>query len=116
MIGSASKLSRLTGALIAITAALTALPAPAQQRPQNETENEYYRLTRFPMQERIVLEGGALEFLPDGKLAVATRRGEIYFVDQPLAEKPDDVGYTLFASGLHEVLGLAYRDGWLYCV
>src|SRR4030095_9853283 len=66
--------------------------------------------------ERIVLEAGAREFLPDGTLAVATRRGEIYFVDQPLAENPDEANFTLFASGLHEILGLAWRDGWLYSV
>ena len=68
------------------------------------------------MPEQIVLEAGALEFLPDGKLAVATRRGDIYLVDQPLTETPEDASFTRLASGLHEVLGLAWRDGWLYCV
>ena len=79
-------------------------------------EDEYYRLIRFPMSEQIVLEPGAMEWLPDGKLAVATRRGEVYFIENPLAENPADASFSLFASGLHEVLGLAYRDGWLYCV
>jgi len=116
MIGSVTKFSRLTVVFLAIAAALAASPAPAQQRPQNTAEDENFRLIRFPMQERIVLEGGALEFLPDGKLAVATRRGEVYLLDQPLAEIPGEFGYGPFASGLHEVLGLAYRDGWLYCV
>jgi hypothetical protein len=101
-----------------------ASPILAQPRSRSAAEDDYYRIIRFPMQERIVLEAGALEFLPDGKLAIATRRGEIYFVDQPLVEKPDDIEFKLFASGLHEVLGLAWRnvpggglrDGWLYCV
>jgi glucose/arabinose dehydrogenase len=83
---------------------------------QPAPEDAYYRLVRFPMQERIVLEPGALEFLPDGKLAVATRRGEIYLVDKPLADKTEAATFTQFASGMHEVLGLAWRDGWLYCV
>lgn len=100
----------LTCALLAV-----ATPAVAQQRERN-AEDDYYRLIRFPMQERVVLEAGALEFLPDGRLAVATRRGEIWRIDQPLAEDPDDAKFSLFASGLHEVLGLAFRDGWLYCV
>src|SRR5262245_42480527 len=91
-----------------------AFPAFAQRR--ENPEDEFYRLLRFPMLEQIVLEAGALEFLPDGKLAVATRRCNIYFVDKPLAEKPEEASLSLFASGLHEVLGLAYRDGWLYCV
>jgi glucose/arabinose dehydrogenase len=95
-------------------------------------DDEYYRLIRFPMEERIVMEAGALELLPDGRLAVATRRGEVYLVDKPLTENPEDANFSLFAGGLHEVLGLAWRgnsvgglrsnsvgglrDGWLYCV
>lgn len=90
--------------------------AASGQEAKSLQENEYYRLLRFPMAEHRVLEPGALEFLPTGQLAVATRRGEIYLVDQPLAENPGDASFTRFASGLHEVLGLAYRDGWLYCV
>src|SRR5262245_25085511 len=103
-----SKLLSLMGLL------LVAAPAWGQRGPM--AEDEYYRLVRFPMQERIVLEAGALEFLPAGQLAVATRRGEVYLVDKPLAENPDDANFSLFASGLHEILGLAWRDGWLYCV
>ena len=87
-------------------------PVPQARTP----EDDYYRLIRFPLSEQLVLEVGALEMLPDGKLAVATRRGEIYFVDQPLAEDPAQASFHRFASGLHEVLGLAWRDGWLYCV
>jgi glucose/arabinose dehydrogenase len=81
-----------------------------------DPEDEYYRLTRFPMTEQVVLEAGALELLPDGKLAVATRRGEIYLIESPNADKPEEIFPLPYASGLHEVLGLAYRDGWLYCV
>jgi len=45
------------------------------QRTQSEIEDQYYRLIRFPMVSHRVLEASALEYLPDGKLAVATRRG-----------------------------------------
>lgn len=56
-----------------------------------------------------------LEWMPDGKVAVSTRRGEIYMVSNPLADDPaKDSKFVRFAHGLHEVLGLAYRDGWLY--
>lgn len=86
-------------------------------QPANvDPENEYYKLIRFPMSDIVVLEAGALELLPDGKLAVATRRGDIYLVEQPLADEPEEIHPLPFASGLHEVLGLAWRDGWLYCV
>jgi glucose/arabinose dehydrogenase len=80
-----------------------------------ESENRYYQMVTLPIPQGIVLEGGALQFLPDGKLASATRFGEIYIIDDPLQNPPTNIKFTQFASGLHEVLGLAYRDGWLYC-
>ena len=101
-------------ALLALATSAFALPSYAQSPAH--PEDEYYRLVRFPMNEQVVLEAGALEFLPDGRLAVATRRGDIYLLDQPLTESPEDANYSLYASGLHEVLGLAWREPWLYCV
>ncbi len=79
-------------------------------------EDDYYKIIRFPMQDRLVLEAGALEWLPNGQLAVATRRGEVWLLENPLTEKLDDLNWKLFASGMHEILGLASHDGWLYCV
>ena len=81
-----------------------------------DPENEYYKLIRFPMTETVVLEAGALEMLPGNKLAVATRRGDVYLIDEPFADEPAEIHPLPFASGLHEVLGLAWKDGWLYCV
>lgn len=81
---------------------------------QSSKEDEYYRIIRFSIPDSIVLEAGAIELMPDGKLAVATRRGEIWLMDQPFAEPANNIHYTLFAQGLHEVLGLHYRDGSLY--
>lgn len=77
-------------------------------------ESDYYELIRYPIPEGIVLEAGAIELLPDGQVAVATRRGQIYFVRNVFGDDPQAVEYTLFADGLHEVLGLAWRDGSLY--
>src|SRR5205809_505301 len=92
--------------------AILGAPLVAQQ----SAEDEYYRLIRFPIPERIVLEASALDFIPGGELAIATRRGEIYVVDEPLREKTEDVSFSLFASGLHEPLGLAWGADSLYCV
>ena len=50
-----------------------------------------------------------MDFLADGKLAVAIRKGEVWLLDGVLGA-PDKVRYTLFASGLHEPLGVL-RDG-----
>ena len=51
--------------------------------------------------------------LPNGNLAVSTRRGDIYTVSNPLG-KADDMKVKLFARGLHEPLGIHWSDGWLY--
>src|SRR5207248_8874944 len=79
-------------------------------------EAEYYKIVTFTPPQGEVLEGGALELLPDGKLAVGTRRGEIWLVDNAYDSDPAKAKFSRFAHGLHEVLGLAYRDGWLYVV
>lgn len=76
-------------------------------------ESDYYPITTLPIPEGVVLEVGGMTLLPDGKLAVSSRRGDIYLVENPLGA-PQQMKFSLFASGLHEVLGLAYRDGWLY--
>lgn len=59
-----------------------------------------------------MLEVGGLVSMPNGDLAVATRRGDIFIVENPTSTKPY---FRKFASGLHEILGLAYKDGALYC-
>src|SRR5439155_24357575 len=87
---------------------------PAAEKT-SAAENRYYEMVTIPIPQGITLEAGALQFLPDGKLASSTRFGDIYIIDHPLENPPINVTFTHFASGLHEVLGLAYRDGWLYC-
>src|SRR6516164_3548301 len=78
------------------------------------TEDDYYKLHRYILPEGEVLEAGALEMLPDGKIALGTRRGEVWIIERGLTDSPKDAVFTRFAHGLHEILGLAYKDGWLY--
>jgi glucose/arabinose dehydrogenase len=77
-------------------------------------EEDYYRLITLPIPEGIVLEVGGIASLPDGKLAVSSRRGDIYLVENPFSDPPTGVHFTKFAEGLHEVLGLTWDNGWLY--
>lgn len=107
-------MARYFFSLLLLLATLAIVPAQAWADEKNPKEDDYYKLTPLPIPDDIVLEAGGLELLPDGKLAVSTRRGDIYFVENPHAENLDDVKYHQFAGGLHEVLGLAWRDGWLY--
>src|SRR5437764_8648972 len=99
--------------LICLTLAL--LPAAVQAQPKKAAvENDYYKLLTFTPPPGEVLEAGAIEVLPDGKVAVATRRGEVWMIDNAYDDDPGKARFTRFAHGLHEVLGLAQKDGWLY--
>jgi cytochrome c551/c552 len=80
----------------------------AQESPK---ETDYFKIFPVTAPEDAVLEVGGLASIPNGDLAVATRRGDIYIIENPTARYPY---FRKFASGLHEVLGLAYKDGALY--
>lgn len=75
-------------------------------------EDAYYRMATIPLPAGVQFEAGALQFIGPDQLAVATRIGEIWIGDGVLGDAPPK--WTLFERGLHEVLGLAWRDGWLY--
>src|SRR4051812_37221872 len=76
-----------------------------------ERESKFYRIETIPIPDGVVLEPGAIQVMPDGKVAVSTRLGDIYLIQGALGQKLDHVKFIKFASGLHEVLGLAIRDG-----
>jgi glucose/arabinose dehydrogenase len=77
-------------------------------------EDDYYKILRYELPKDQVLEVGALEFMPDGRLAVGTRRGEIWMVQNALNPDPKKAKFSRYAHGLHEVLGLAAKGDWLY--
>src|SRR5687767_6879564 len=77
------------------------------------SEEDFFRIMKVSSPEGTLLEVGGLCTLPNGDLAVTTRRGDIYIVENPTSQRPF---FRKFASGLHEVLGVAYKNGSLYCV
>lgn len=74
-------------------------------------EDRYYRAVEIEPSPGTLIEGGGLAFLPDGRLAVATRRGFVYLVKNPGADDPREITFQRFAEGLHEPLGLNVIDG-----
>ncbi|WP_394851323.1 hypothetical protein [Pontibacter diazotrophicus] len=94
--------------LTAATATGISAPAMAQESPMEE---DYFRIMGMPSPEGALLEVGGLTVLPSGDLGVSTRRGDVYIVENPTSQRPY---FRKFASGLHEILGLAYKDGALY--
>lgn len=78
------------------------------------SEEDYYEIVTIPVPKEIKLEVGGLAALGDGRLAASTRRGEIWIIEGAYDRAPEDVSYRLFASGLHEALGLLMREDGLY--
>jgi hypothetical protein len=56
------------------------------------------------------LEVSGMAWLTTGNLAVSIRKGEVWILDNVLSTDPAKIQYSLFASGLHEPLGLM-QDG-----
>ncbi len=81
-----------------------------------QDQSEYYRTVTLETPPAVNMEVSGLAVLPDGKLAVSTRKGEVWIIQNPSVEPPTtaNLGYKLFASGMHEILGLAYHEGDLY--
>jgi glucose/arabinose dehydrogenase len=78
-----------------------------------EREREFYRMVDVPIPADLVLETGAFVTLPDKRVAVGTRRGDIYILSDVDEHKPEPK-YHLFATGLDEIFGLEYKDGSFY--
>lgn len=74
-------------------------------------EAEYYKIIDVPIPDDVKLEVGGLALTDDDKLGVSTRRGEVWLIDKPYGKNPI---YNKYAHGLHESLGLAFKDGDFY--
>ena len=74
-------------------------------------ESEYYKISTLEIPEEIVLEVGGLAFDNEGKLGATSRRGELWVISDPGSS---DAKFNRFAQGLHEPLGLAFKDGSYY--
>ncbi len=91
----------------------TAAPLSDAEWGTAAVEQEYYRIVDLPVPKDLFIEAGSFDWLPDGRLAIGTRRGDLFLVAGADDEHPQPT-YHRYASGLDEVLGLAYRDGAFY--
>lgn len=75
-----------------------------------------YRIESLPLPDNEMIEVGGLAFRPDGKLYIATRRGDVWLVSNPLSDDVSQITMRRYATGLHEVLGLRVVGDDLYLV
>lgn len=78
-----------------------------------EREAEFYRIVDVPVPDGIELEASSFEVMSSKRLAIGTRRGDIYLVDGAFEDHPQPQ-FRRFAAGLDEVFGLAFRDNSFY--
>lgn len=77
-------------------------------------QEDYYIREVIPTPPDEVLELGSLALLPDKKIAVGSRRGDIWICTGAYEQDLSKVKWQKFASGIHEPLGMFWKDGWLY--
>lgn len=104
-----SNIVRKGGVILVLSVCLT-FPSIAQESPKEE---DFFKIAKVPAPEGILLEVGGLSMLPNGSLGVATRRGDVFVVENPTSSRPY---FKRFASGLHEILGLHFENGSFYAV
>ena len=100
--------------IIFLSLVIAALESVAQTTGRTPQEDDYYKIITIPTPENILLEVGGVATLPDGRVAVSTRRGDVWIIENPTMEGRSVPEFKLFASGLHEPLGLTYHDGSFY--
>ena len=77
-----------------------------------EREREYYRITEIPIPSPLVIEAGAFATLPDGRIAIGTRRGDLFLCSGiTIAAKPQ---VRAFRHRLEGDFRLGFQDGSLH--
>ncbi|MFN9027047.1 MAG: hypothetical protein ACK5VX_12740, partial [Akkermansiaceae bacterium] len=61
-----------------------------------------------------IMEISAIALMPDEKVAVATRRGDVWICEGAYGSDLSKVTWKKFTHGLHEPLGMYYQKGSLF--
>ena len=97
----------LVSALLLISVLIPAGFETAIAQTSEPEEAGFYSVSQLPVPDGIILEVGGLAFDENGRLAVPTRRGEIWLIENPESSNPS---FHRFAQGLHEPLGIAWQN------
>lgn len=107
-LGAAVLLLLSAGPLAAIEPGYEALDIYTALSPSSSRD------TTWKPGDGVTLEVSGLAWIGPDRVAVAVRKGEVWFIDGVLGEDPKQMTYHRFASGLHEPLGLLPDgDGFL---
>jgi glucose/arabinose dehydrogenase len=79
-----------------------------------QQQSDFYTREEIPLPEGEVMELGSIALMPDRKIAVASRRGDLWICSGAYGDDLTKVTWQKFAEGLHEPFGMFWKDGWLY--
>ena len=77
-------------------------------------QSDFYKREEIPLPPGEVMEIGSIALMPEQKIAVATRRGDLWICSGAYGEDLSKVTWKKFAQGLHEPFGMFWKDGAFY--
>ncbi len=79
-------------------------------------QSDFYIREEIPLPKGEVMEIGSIALMPDQKVAVTTRRGDLWICEGAYADDLSKVTWSKFAENLHEPLGMFWKDGsfWVH--
>jgi hypothetical protein len=94
-------LKKLYHSILLIAIIANSISAKGQETPKEE---DFFKIMKVATPEGNILEVGGLVSMPNGDLAVSTRRGDIFIVENPAnkSRKPPQ-GLLWLNSDAHEV-------------
>lgn len=100
--------------LLACIQTLSGQAFDASVDPVHQKMGQFYDREVIPLPEGETMEIGSIALLPDQKVAVATRRGFVWICEGAFGDDLTQVKWTKAYDGLHEPLGMYYKDGSIY--
>jgi len=73
-------------------------------------ESDYYRIETIPTPESVSFEVSGMDTLPDGRLAVTIRKGELWLIDG----SKERAEFKKIAEAMHEPLGVLWHKDSYY--
>ena len=108
-------------ALLALTAGLAAAPAKAAKgakkpdtKESEARQDEFYDRVEIPTPVGEVCEVSSIALMPGKKVAIGTRRGDVWIAEGAYDADLSKIKWTKFASSLHEPLGMFWKDGSIF--
>ncbi len=81
---------------------------------QAQQQSDFYIREEIPLPPGEVMELGSIALMPEQEIAVTSRRGDLWICTGAYGNDLSQVKWRKFAEGLHEPLGMFWKDGWLY--